>query len=223
MKISICVPCGNRLHDLKCTLPKMLDAANNSLPAEVVVLDYNSTDGLRDYIYSLGYLPELVYRYYDGRDHYHLAHGYNLAARSSTGDYLAIMGADAVLHPDYLAEVRKLIDQDCIWMRGRHYKGVICVQRKEFIDAGGYDERFEFYGAEDRDLEARLKRRGGKFGLVPDGMIKVIRTPNSRKVQNYRLDLSKRDMIERAHEIYDQNNRDGALVANEGKEWGGFE
>lgn len=220
MKISICVPCGNRAHDLKRTLPGMLEAADNSPPAEVSVLDYNSTDGLRKYIDGLGFVPNLVYHRYAGRDHYHIAHAYNLAVMASTGDYVAIMGADAMLAPEYVEMLRALIDRGCIWMRGRHYKGIICVEREEFIDAGGYDERFEFYGAEDRDLEARLRRRGGKFGLMPDGMVSVIRTKNPDKVKNYRLDLSKAEMSRRNHVIYDQNNEAGALVANEGKEWG---
>lgn len=219
-KVSICVPCGNRAADLKRTLPRMLAAADNSPPAEVVVLDYNSTDGLWNYIRTMLGKARLVYRRYTGRDHYHIAHAYNLAVKASSGDYVAIMGADAVLAPGYVAEARKLIDKGCVWMRGRHYKGIVCVQREEFISAGGYDERFEFYGAEDRDLEARLRRRGGKFGLMPDGVVSVIRTPNARKVRNYRLDLSKAEMSGRNHEIYDQNVTDGVLVANRGKEWG---
>jgi GT2 family glycosyltransferase len=132
------------------------------------------------------------------------------------------MGADAVLAPNYVHELRKLIDSGCIWMRGKHYKGILCCQREEFVAAGGYDERFELYGAEDRDLEARLRRRGGKFGLVPDGLVSVIRTSNKDKVKNYRLNLSKREMSRRNHKILDENNANGVLVANESKEWGSW-
>jgi hypothetical protein len=105
-------------------------------------------------------------------------------------------------------------------MRGRRYKGILVCQREEFVAAGGYDERFEFYGAEDKDLEARLTRRGGKFGLMPDGAARVIRTPQEAKLRNYRLPLSKKEMIERAHVILDQNNAAGTMVANVGREWG---
>jgi GT2 family glycosyltransferase len=199
----------------------MLQTIRNSPPGEVSVVDYNSTDGLGEYIESLD-APELVYNRYEGREHYHIAHAYNLAVLASTGDYVAIMGADAVLAPNYVHELRKLIDSGCIWMRGKHYKGILCCQREEFVAAGGYDERFELYGAEDRDLEARLRRRGGKFGLVPDGLVSVIRTSNKDKVKNYRLNLSKREMSRRNHKILDENNANGVLVANESKEWGSW-
>jgi len=64
--------------------------------------------------------------------------------------------------------------------------GIIFCKKDEFISAGGYDERIEFYGGEDRDLDSRLVRRGTKFGLVPKGLMSVIRTPNSQKIKNYR-------------------------------------
>jgi hypothetical protein len=44
---------------------------------------------------------------YTGRDHYHLAHAYNLAVRASVGEYVAVMGADAVLSKDYVRTARQ--------------------------------------------------------------------------------------------------------------------
>jgi len=226
--MSLCIPSGNRTHDLRRALPHTIAAANASPPVEIAILDYNSSDGLAEYIETIQGALELaegntlIFNRYTGREHYHLAHGYNLAVLASSGEYVAIMGADALLAPGYVAAARELIAQGCVWMRGRRFKGIVVVQREEFVDAGGYDERFEMYGAEDRDLEARLRRRGGKFGLMPDGMAGVIRTPNPDKVANYRLGLSKREMVRRAHAILDANNAAGVLVANEGREWGAW-
>jgi hypothetical protein len=115
---------------------------------------------------------------------------------------------------------RELISQGCVWARGSHYKGIILCQRAEFEAAGGYDERFEFYGPEDRDLEDRLTRRGAKMGLFCDGMISVMPTPNEKKIANYRLKMGKEAMSRMMRPIYEENKQAGALTVNEGKEWG---
>ena len=130
------------------------------------------------------------------------------------------MGTDAVLAPAYIAAARELIADGAVWMRAKDYKGILVIQRQEFIDAGGYDERFEFYGGEDKDLEARLRRRGAKFGLMPQGLVRTLHTPNSEKTRNYRLPLTKGEMMQRGAEIRAENNERGVLVANEGQEWG---
>ena len=220
MKISLCIPCGNRARDLERTLPYLAKTVNDSPPAEIAILDYNSHDGLARAVAlfeesaTLGKGNNLVYTRYTGRDHYHLAHAYNLAVLSSSGDYVVVAGADAVLSTGYVRHVRQLVAEGCVWMRPPHYKGIVACKRQEFVEAGGYDERFEMYGGEDREFESRLKRRGGKFGLIPDGLVRTIRTPNSEKTKNYRLELSKLEMIERGRRIRDENDAAGLLVAN---------
>ena len=191
--ISFCIPCGDRAHDLVKTMPYLLAAAENSPPVEIVIIDYNSREPVADLFNGH---PCRIERY-EGRDHYHLAHAYNMAALASTGDYITIMGADAVPADTFVTEARKLIADGCVWMRGPYYKGILVCKREEFIAAGGYDERFEFYGGEDKELEARLNRRGSKFGLMPKGLVRTIKTPNSQKVKNYRLPLTKRQMMDR--------------------------
>lgn len=227
--ISLCIPCMGRAHDLKRMMPHLFAAVRASPPVEVAILDYNSQDDLYEYVCNVRGADHLGrggsylhYRRYTGRDYYHLAHGYNLAVRVSTGEYCVIMGADAILQPGYITAVRKLIADGCIWMRAKDYKGILVIQRQEFVDAGGYDEQFEFYGSEDKDLEARLRRRGSKFGLMPQGLVRTLRTPNSEKLVNYRLPLTKREMMQRGAAIRDENNKQGVLVANEGKEWGAW-
>jgi len=207
----------NRLFDLMRTLPRMVEAAEASPPVEIAILDYNSSDGLAEYVAQW---PNITYNRYEGRIHYHNAHAWNLAVRASAGEYVAIMGADALLRDRYVAVLRELIDQGARWIRGRHYKGIVCIERDEFFDAGGYDERFEFYGGEDKELEDRLKRRGVPFALLPDDLVYTLRTTNQDKVANYRLPLTKREMMERGAEIRAANNAVGLMVANEGRQWG---
>lgn len=204
----------------------MILAANASPPVEIAILDYNSdeevAETLGDAWMQLIDGNRLVCARYEGREHYHLAHAWNLAVKASKGDYIAIMGCDAVLAENYIVEARKLIAEGCVWMRGRYYKGIMLCEREEFIDAGGYDERLEFYGGEDKDLEFRLKRRGSKFGLMPDNLVYTLRTANPAKTKNFRLPLSKREMMKMNSQIRAENSAAGVLVANEGKEWGSW-
>lgn len=215
--ISLCVPIMNRLHDLRQTLPLIIQTAKASRPAEIVILDYNSTDGLREFVrtkYGIKYFR------YEGHEHFRMAHARNLAAKCCTGEYIVEVCADAVLHVAYVGVLRMLIADGCVWMRPRHFKGIVCVQRAEFMAAGGYDERFVLYGGEDKELEARLKRRGSKFGLVPDGLVGVIRTSDKDKLANYGSSLTKREMMQEGARIRKENAKAKLLVANEGREWG---
>lgn len=226
--ISIAVPCGNRLHDLKQTLPYLVETANISPPVEIFILDYASTDGLEDYMKKFIPLVELTpgnsisFKRYPYKDYFHKAHALNLAILSSHGEYFCLLGSDAIPSPNYIKTVRELINDGCIWGHAEDVCGIIFCQREEFIEAGGYDERIEFYGGEDRDLDSRLIRRGSKFGLVPEGLMKVIPTSNNDKIKNYRLPLSKREMTRRTHIILDENNEKGILVANPNG-WGKWE
>jgi len=92
----------------------------------------------------------------------------------------------------------------------------------EFVEAGGFDERFEFYGKEDKDLILRLKRRGHKFGQMPSNLLTSILTPRKEKYKNYRLSLNRLEVYKRSKAIYEENIRNEVLVVNKGG-WGSWE
>lgn len=218
MLISLCIPCHNRTHDLKQTMPYLLATAHASPPVEIVIIDYNSQDDLAQYIANLDN-DTVSYFKYTGRDYYHMAHARNLSVKAARGEYIVIMSTDIYPAKEFIQIVREMLKDGYIWMHGRRYTGVIVCQRQEFIDAGGYDERFEFYGPEDTDLHDRLVRRGAKFGLLPP-LLTIIPTSNHEKIKNYRLPLSKRQMHRRGMVVYEENREASVLVANQGAEWG---
>lgn len=196
MLISLCVPYFNREDDLAITLPYTQDVANASPPAEICLLNYK-----------------------EHRNYWYTSHAYNMVIKKSMGDYFVLMGADAILSPAYLVVVRQYIRNGHTFMRCRNYKGIMCCQKKAFLDVGGYDERFEFYGPEDQELEERLIRNGHIPAILPD-MIRLIRTPEEKKVANFRLKMTKREMAVMMHKILDENRANKLMVANVGKEWG---
>lgn len=213
----------NRTHDLKISLPAMLESCSLSVPSEISIINYNSKDDLDDWIKTV-VVPdgvELVYKKYTGREHYHMAHARNLSVLNSTGEYIIIGSADMVPHSDFISTVRGMIEENgYVWMQDMEHKGFIVCQRDEFVLAGGYDERFEFYGPEDRDIALRLFRRGGKFGRIERGHIDLIRTRKRDKYTHYRPGVTKEEMSRHGHEIAERNFIKYVLEANQGVPWG---
>ena len=231
MIISLCLPCKNRTPDLRVALPAMIRAANASPPVEICVLNYNSDDDLDEYIATVNGLKEpnrLIYAKCTGRQYFHQAHSRNLAYRMGTGEYTVTMGADILLAEDFIVYVRERIAEGAVWMATRKaFGGVVVVQAREFAEAGGYDERFEFYGSQGTDLVARLQRRGGKFARLPDRLLAEVYTSNRIKLRDYdpqafedRTIWLKRAMGRAMRAIYEENVANHVLVANAGKEWG---
>ena len=130
------------------------------------------------------------------------------------GEYFGLMGADTYPLPGYFESVRRLIAEGCIWIEAKRYKGAIICQRQEFINAGGYDERFEFYGPEDRELAVRLTRRAGKKGTLPAGLIGNHYTPDAVKVANYRIKADKHTLSKMMRPIFEQNVSEHVLTVN---------
>lgn len=226
MIISLCVPCHNRTYDLKVALPTWICAANASPPVEIVILNYNSPDDLETYILDMQKeaLKDgnvLVYKKYTGRNYYHMAHARNLSVLASKGEYIVMLSADSLLSENFVQVVRNyLATASPVWMYHQVSQDIIVCKREEFIEAGGYDERFEFYGPEDRDLTARLYRRGGRVEVLPKSIFDRILTPDTEKVKNYRLDISKKEMSRRMRPIYEENVVNHVLIANTETGWG---
>lgn len=225
MLISLCTPNMGRTHDLRQVMPGRLEAAWASPPVEIVVVNYNSRDDLETYIQGLKMPPgvSLNYRKYTGRDYYHMAHAFNLAALAAEGEYLWIMGTDAILRPEAISLVRRLIEerQDDL-MYARKFTGMIVVRKKVFVEAGGYDERFELYGQEGVELEERLRRRGAQVGYFSNQILNIIPTLRWEKVKNYRVKDHMTNMSRMMRPILEQCREDKVTIANEGKEWGSW-
>jgi hypothetical protein len=220
----------NRAYDLKEIMPSLINSANRSPPVEILVLDYNSTDDLAEFIGKTMSLTEfnngsgISYYKYDKRDYYHMAHARNLACLAAKGKYIISYNTDMFMTPLYLHKVRDAIKEGYVWTFQKHiFVGVIGFMKEEFIKAGGFDERFEFYGKEDRDIIARFDRRGCRGKQLPHTLMDIIYTPSKEKVKNYRLKLSRHRMGKIAKKIYFENIENNVMVANEGEEWGKWE
>lgn len=91
------------------------------------------------------------------------------------------------------------------------HAGLACVSRALLIAVGGNDERFDYWGKEDLDLAARLKRAGATY--VYDPQLKsfhISHPPNHRKEGDY----------QRMCALLEENNSRELIEANRGRLWG---
>ena len=230
MLISLCIPCMNRTHDLEQVMSSLIKAANYSPPVELMILDYSSRDNLAEFSAASGAIlaaegvSKLSYKKFEGQKYFHMAHARNLAVLASEGDFIITGNCDYFLPLDYFERIRLALAEDSyVWMlqSDHEFVGLIGILRKTFIAAGGFDERFEFYGKEDKDLKRRLERRNEKVKVLSSDGISQIVTPEFIKFHtNYRPGFTKFEMKKMARNIFEENIKNNVLVANEGSEWG---
>jgi hypothetical protein len=237
MLISLCVPVMNRLEELKQSLPIITEIAVRSPQVQLVIVDYGSTDGTSEYIYQMEKIwgssmdCRMTVRKLHAR-YYNSAHARNLCVQASFGEYIIQLSAEALPDLLLLPYIRtRIAEGKPVWMcedtkfEGQYCGRFIVCKRHEFMESGGYDERFNLYGPEDKDICFRLHRRGGKFEPYPNYLCREIPTDNGRKLEN--LDKSglpgrmwqKREMMHMMGPIFRKNIEDGLLVANPGKDW----
>ena len=211
-------------------MPSLILAASISPPVEIMILDYNSPDDLAQYMKRIIETTifrndsKLSYKKYTGADYFYVAHARNLSALASSGEFLILSCADHILDENYFQAIRMLLEEgDCVWLYPhRRGAGMLGCNKKEFIAAGGYDERFELYGKEDKDIALRLERRGEKYKQIPLNLVATIPTPKADKYRNLRPGLSRIQTEKYSKAIYDENIANKVLVANK-KGWGKWE
>ncbi len=198
-KISFCITCMNRLMHLKKTLPiNIKNAFNDSENIEFILLDYNSTDGLSDWVKST-MIPEIenqklkFFQTFEPES-YHFSHSRNMAFTLATGDILVNIDADnfigkgfAKLILDNMAEGFYMAVEEKQFGENnfKDALGRICVWKKDFLEIRGYDESMVGYGFDDADLKFRLKKNYLK--LIPFSnpkFLKSIKHDNRNRVEN---------------------------------------
>ena len=96
--ISICTDCMNRLSDIQHTLPANIEAEQSYPDLEFVLLDYNSSDGLGDWVRSemMGHIESgrLVYYRTEEPQFFNFSHSRNVAMRLATGEIINNVDAD---------------------------------------------------------------------------------------------------------------------------------
>jgi len=164
-RISFCIPCMGRLHHLRQTLPQSIDNTSTFASRQFVILDYNSRDGLHDWIN--GACGEHVrsglikYVRLDWPRYFHMSHAKNVAHIAADGEILMHVDADYFLGEGICELLDGHFRRDRnIVVRFGDAGGRLAVHRNAFLAVRGYDETFVGWGHEDWDFLGRLKQHG---------------------------------------------------------------
>ena len=175
--IVFCTTCKGRVQHIEETLPANID--NNRQPpgCKFLVLDYNSSDYLSDYLSTKCSteiaLGNLVVYSLKQPGPFRMAHAKNMAHRLGIregGDILVNLDADNLTGLNFAAYLAQRFaetkEEMFLWakmIQGKLPKGIsgrIAVTARQFLNSGGYDERYSTWGPDDKDFQTRLRRMG---------------------------------------------------------------
>lgn len=186
----------NRLENLKQTLPKNIEDNISYDHIEFVVLNYNSRDGLEEWITNAmaQYLKNgvLIYIKTDEPQYFLRSHSKNIAAKRATGDIICNVDADNYIgkgFADYINERFTKYKNSYLAVKKssgrRDCYGRICMLKNDFLAVTGYDESMTDYGFEDFDLTNRLKLIGKKAQYISDEkFLKVLNHDDDARLEN---------------------------------------
>lgn len=204
LRIVFCTTCKGRLQHLKETLHKNITDNRDYENAVFVVLDYGSQDGL-SYHLRTNFPVEIaagklvVYRF-ENSGPFRMAHAKNMAHRCGIlegADILVNLDSDNFTgagFADYVNNQTIGYSDAFLWSRmikdgperlPRGISGRIAVHRDQFLCVGGYDERFEAWGPDDMDFNARLRRLGNLSLEIDSRFLKAIQHPDKMRFREY--------------------------------------
>jgi hypothetical protein len=232
LRISLCVTCMGRSHDLKETLIRNIQDNEDYPNLEFVVLNYNSPDDMHEFMTSAAVLPyiqsgTILYLITKGPKFYSGPHSRNLAFRNATGEIVSSVDADNFTgkgFATYLNRLASVCPQKAFFARGkRRIHGRIGMYKNEFEQLGGYDEDLEGYGFDDHSLMIRAMNSGCKLMWWARGsgveFANRIWTPRDRIAENMANRNWKETEIRNTALTMAKIGR-GELVANRNRIWG---
>jgi cellulose synthase/poly-beta-1,6-N-acetylglucosamine synthase-like glycosyltransferase len=153
LKISFCTTCMGRLHHLKKTLPENLSNSKKYQNSEFIVLDYNSSDGLEDWMKD-NMMQEInngrvVYYKTFEHKYFKMSHSKNMAHRLATGDVLFNLDADTFINNKICGYINEELKDELLIFR---HSGSVCLLSKFFHKVRGYEEKMIGWGQDDKDL-----------------------------------------------------------------------
>lgn len=189
----------NRLHHLKETLPANILANSEYNNVEFILLDYNSTDGLDDFIKTnlQEYLKngKLIYYKTYTPVYFNRSHSRNLAFKLASGDLICNIDADnftgngfaAYLNGEFQKKGAQFLTAIGNGKASQDVLGRICVLAHHFYELAGYDEHMSWYGFEDHDFANRLELSAVKRIPISTEYLTAIHHEQKERLSNERI------------------------------------
>jgi hypothetical protein len=202
LKIVFCTTCKGRAQHLKLTLPKNLADNIDYADAKFLILNYASPDDLMEYLTSEHAAAiasgRLVVYTYPQAEVFRMAHAKNLAHRLGIlegGEILVNLDADNYTGPGFAAYIAQMFQRrsDIFLGIGQIKRGItprglcgrIVVTAHAFLNAGGYDERFETWSPDDKDFSQRLRCLGYELHVIDERFMDCVRHNDRMRFREY--------------------------------------
>ena len=228
--ISFCTTCSNRAYQFKETFEPNLEIVQAQSNTEWIILNYNSQDGLDDFMRERlpGLPPRVIYAKDCSHRKWHASIAKNVAHRLASGRILVNLDCD-----NFIRDIVDVISKHAttkaevfhLWS-GRWHDGTygrIALPAKTFYQLGGYNERFYPMGYQDQDLLQRAKHLG-IFVLrrkCPPGS--ALRNTKKVSIEHCVVKQKRWGDFERANRMHSRCNiRRHRFVANASRDWGVF-
>ncbi|MGK9119039.1 glycosyltransferase family 2 protein [Olivibacter jilunii] len=196
----------NRIDHFKETFPQNI-SDNLAEEIEFLILDYNSNDGLQEWVFEnfSALMKSNVVQYYRTEEPVEFSHSHskNIAFKLAKGDIVCNVDADNFIGPKFYKYLQEIFTSkaNCFvsstsrtfnslskndWITGNSdLLGRLAIRKKDFLEVGGYDETFTGYGFEDSDLINRLEMKGlYRVVLTDSKFLKVIKHDDSLRLPN---------------------------------------
>lgn len=213
MRIAFVTTCKGRVNHLSLTLPQNLRDRGEHRDSVFVVLDYNDSEGLSDYIQREHAADldagTLVYYRTDEPERFRMAHAKNMAHRCGLREgawVLVNLDADnwtgegfAQYITDKFLAARE--DREAIFLgtRGNHRGpgdlvqvktppgcfGRIAVTADAFRHSGGYDQVFSGWSPDDKDFAQRLPNLGYSWRQIRPTFLSAIKHGAGLRFREY--------------------------------------
>ncbi len=198
MKISFCIVCMNRLSHLKKTLKRNI--LDNYLPSEVefVLLDYNSSDGLSEWVESnmSDFIGKGILSYYHTLEPkaFNRGHSRNMVMRLANGDIVCNLDADNYLGKGFALHILthfKTQENECFYTSDYSFSdaiGRVCVRKSMFMNVKGYNELLSGYGFEDLEFYNTLRKNGLRQIYISNkSYFRAIRHSHRKRIESESL------------------------------------
>jgi len=200
--IAFCITCKGRAQHVRQTLPRNLADNASYSDARFILLDYNSQDGLADYVKAAHRADldsgRLVVYTYPNVEQFKMAHAKNMAHRLGMMEGASIlvnMDADNYTGAGFAGYVANHMTDPNVFLwanmnqpdrPGRGCSGRIAVTKNAFLKLGGYDEKYETWSPDDKDFNARLRRLGYEGREIPRPYLNVVLHNDKIRFKEYK-------------------------------------
>jgi glycosyltransferase involved in cell wall biosynthesis len=233
-KLSFCITCKNRFHQISKTLRQNLDSnINISNDIEFVLVDFDSNDGLSDWVIEnfqkeieSGYLKYFFCQSLPSWDcsiakntSHMLASG-QILVNLDCDNFTGFRGGEFILK-QFMLYGPKLLLHQASGSFGDGSFGRISIMKHLFLAVGGYDQSFAPMAYQDTDLILRSMEFGLIYILKTNPYFnKAIYNTKEEGILYAKGNMKYREMDRHNRSVSLKNISNGNIIANVGKNIG---